>query len=42
MATILQKQKGRGADTLTTPTTRANDTALVHLHGGKPVTDQGC
>ncbi|RQQ34967.1 Rha family transcriptional regulator [Burkholderia stagnalis] len=34
-----QMKKGRGADTLTTPTTRANNTALVHVRAGDLVTD---
>lgn len=36
MPTTPEKQKGRGAGTLTTPTTRVHDTALVHVRGGDP------
>jgi Rha family phage regulatory protein len=39
MRTTPEKQKGRGAGTHTTLTTRADDTALVHVRGGDLVTD---
>jgi Rha family phage regulatory protein len=39
MQTPTTKQKGRAPCKNATPTTTTNDTALVHLHGGKPVTD---
>ena len=34
MATTLQMKTGRGADTHTTLTTRADDNAVVHVRGG--------
>lgn len=39
MRTTLINEKGRGAGTLTTPTTRSDDTALVHIRGSELVTD---
>lgn len=36
---MTQIKQGRGADTLTTPTTRADDTALVHVRNGGLFTD---
>ncbi|WP_241021984.1 Rha family transcriptional regulator [Burkholderia sp. Ac-20353] len=39
---MTQSNKGRGADTLTTPTTRVDDTGsagLIHFRDGMPVTD---
>ncbi|BAN22368.1 Rha family transcriptional regulator [Caballeronia insecticola] len=39
MPTTTTMQKGRAPCKNATPTTTAHDTALVHLHDGKPVTD---
>lgn len=39
MRTTPETQKGRGAGTLTTRTTRADDSALVHIRGSELVTD---
>lgn len=39
MRTTLLNEKGRGASTLTTPTTHSDDTALVHIRGSELVTD---
>jgi Rha family phage regulatory protein len=39
MATTPQKQKGRDSGKSATPTTRGDDTALVHVRGSEIVTD---